>query len=105
MKFMRIVVFFDLPVKEKDERREATQFRQALLKDGYFMMQYSVYTRICSSQEAVEKHIRRLHTYLPTNGSIRALVVTEKQFERMHILLGKLTYKDYPEEIEGPLVF
>jgi len=99
------MVLFDLPVVEVKARKEASQFRQALIKDGYSMMQYSVYTRICSSVEAVDKHIRRLHTYLPTDGSVRALVVTEKQFEKMHVLLGKLTYKDAPEEITGPLVF
>ena len=102
---MRIMVMFDLPVIDPQERREASQFRQALIKDGYSMMQYSIYTRICSSLESVDKHIRRLHTYLPTDGSVRALVVTEKQFDRMYILLGKATYRDIGDETRGPLVF
>lgn len=44
--FMRIIVFFDLPVTTKAKRRAASQFRQFLLKDGYQMLQLSVYTRI-----------------------------------------------------------
>ena len=33
-KFMRMIVFFDLPVQTKTERRHATAFRNFLLKDG-----------------------------------------------------------------------
>ena len=32
-KYMRILVFFDSPVKTKKERRVATQFRNFLIKD------------------------------------------------------------------------
>ena len=37
-KFMRILVFFDMPVKTAPERREATRFRKFLLNDGYHML-------------------------------------------------------------------
>lgn len=43
---MWLFVFFDLPVKTKPERRTATRFRNFLLKDGYMMIQFSVYARI-----------------------------------------------------------
>ena len=39
-KFMRMLVFFDIPVKTKREKRIATAFRNFLLKDGYHMVQY-----------------------------------------------------------------
>lgn len=39
-KFMRMLVFFDIPVKTKRERRIAAAFRNFLLKDGYHMVQY-----------------------------------------------------------------
>lgn len=41
---MRIIVFFDLPVVNKKERKVYAQFRKFLLKDGYDMVQYSVYS-------------------------------------------------------------
>ena len=47
-KFMRILVFFDLPVVTKREKGTAAKFRQFLLKDGYHMVQWSVYSRICN---------------------------------------------------------
>ena len=57
---MRMMVFFDLPVKTKRQRRVATRFRNFLLKDGYFMVQYSVYCRVCNGLDAVEKHKQRI---------------------------------------------
>lgn len=85
---MYLFVFFDLPVKTKTERREATRFRQFLLNDGYDMMQLSVYTRVCRGQDAVDKHLRRIEKNLPPKGSVRALQVTERQFARMRTLVG-----------------
>ena len=80
-KFMRMLVFFDIPVKTKRERRIAAAFRNFLLKDGYHMVQYSVYARVCNGMDAVQKHRSRLNTALPENGSVRLLVITEKQYE------------------------
>ena len=49
---MRLIVMFDLPVMTKAERRAATQFRNFLLNDGYYMMQFSIYIRLCNGIEA-----------------------------------------------------
>ena len=102
---MRILVFFDLPVKTKKERREATQFRNFLLNDGYHMIQYSVYARVCNVMDAVSKHRTRLRQNLPCNGSIRMLVITEKQFEAIEILIGKLTEADDSFQCEQLSIF
>ncbi len=85
---MWLMVFFDLPVTTKEARQTATRFRNFLLKDGYVMLQYSVYARVCNGAERVDKHLKRLQTVLPRKGSIRALQVTEQQYGRMKILLG-----------------
>ena len=92
-KFMRMLVFFDIPVKTAKQRRSATGFRNFLLKDGYHMVQYSVYARVCNGLDAVAKHKARLHSYLPDNGSVRLLVITEKQYETIEILVGNY-YED-----------
>lgn len=104
-KFMRILVFFDLPVKTKSERREATRFRNFLLTDGYHMLQYSVYARVCNGMDAVEKHRTRVKQNLPNNGAIRLLVITEKQYEAIDILLGNLTQADEPFQCEQLTIF
>lgn len=95
---MRIIVFFDLPVVLPSERKAYSRFRKFLLKDGYTMLQFSVYSRICNGEDSVRKHMGRLKANLPpVNGAIRAMKVTERQFENMEILLGSTT----PEEELG----
>lgn len=104
-KFMRIMVFFDLPVKTKAQRREATRFRNFLLADGYHMLQYSVYARVCNGLDAVEKHRQRVKQNLLANGAIRLMVITEKQYEAIDILLGKLTEADDKFQCEQLSIF
>ena len=93
-KFMRMIVFFDLPVKTKTQRRVAAQFRKFLVKDGYFMVQYSVYCRICNGYDDVEKHKIRIRNNKPDNGSVRLLVITEKQYEKMELIIGNLVTEE-----------
>lgn len=104
-KFMRMIVFFDIPVKTKRQRRIATGFRNFLLKDGYHMVQFSVYARICNGMDAVEKHRARLYAALPENGSVRLLVITEKQYESIEILVGDLHEDDTPFICEQLSIF
>ena len=85
---MRMMVFFDLPVTTKAERRAYTLFRRFLLNDGYDMIQFSVYGRILNGGDAEDKHMKRLLANLPAQGSVRVLTVTEKQFASMKILVG-----------------
>ena len=104
-RFMRIIVFFDLPVKTRAERREASRFRSFLLNDGYHMLQYSVYARVCNGMDAVEKHRERAKRNLPNDGAIRMMVITEKQYEAIDILLGKLTSADETFQCEQLTIF
>uniref|UniRef100_UPI003FEFCC4D CRISPR-associated endonuclease Cas2 n=1 Tax=Roseburia sp. TaxID=2049040 RepID=UPI003FEFCC4D len=99
-KFMRMLVFFDLPVVTAKERKAATKFRNFLLKDGYHMMQWSVYTRICNGTDAVAMHQQRLKLNLPEKGSVRLLTLTEKQFESIEVLLGTKTFDDGSQSTE-----
>ena len=104
-KFMRILVFFDLPVITKREKGTAAKFRQFLLKDGYNMIQWSVYSRVCNGMDSVAMHKARLQQNLPSKGSVRMLTLTEKQYESMEIMLGTKTFDDTPESIELMDVF
>lgn len=92
--FMRIIVFFDLPVVKKSERKIYAQFRRFLLNDGYDMIQFSVYSRLCNGTDMANKHLKRLISVLPDKGSVRCLTVTEKQYGEMKFLVGKPTVKE-----------
>ena len=72
---MWLFVFFDLPVLTKQQRKQATQFRKALEKDGFSMMQFSVYVRHCPSKENVEVHMKRVRLALPTAGQVSILAI------------------------------
>lgn len=100
---MRLLVMFDLPVMSAEERKAATQFRKFLLNDGYYMMQYSVYIRICNGNEAAQKHLARLQNKIPIKGAVRAIIITEKQYEAMKILCGKKN-SDFDKNAQQQLV-
>lgn len=91
---MRVVVLFDLPTGTKAERRAATQFRKHLLDDGFDMLQFSVYTRLCPNRDNAEKHMLRTKRNAPDSGSVRVLYLTEQQFTSMYILVGEKTVQE-----------
>ena len=104
-RLMRILVMFDLPVKTKAQRRCATQFRNFLVGDGYHMVQYSVYARVCNGRDSIETHKHRLRLALPSEGSVRMLVITEKQYGAIELLVGKPTVYDKPQQFEQLMIF
>ena len=87
---MWVIAMFDLPTDTKRARRNYTVFRKNLLKDGFSMVQYSIYIRHCASEENAKVHDKRVESFLPPDGEVRLLTITDKQFERMRIFLGKM---------------
>lgn len=104
-KLMWLMVFFDLPVTSREERRAATRFRKDLIKDGFIMLQYSVYARVCNGDERLEKHSKRVQRVLPEYGSIRMLPVTDRQYGRMACLLGQKKPQEKTNGAEQLLLF
>ena len=88
-----LYAMFDLPVVTKIQRRRASQFRKGLLKDGFTMLQYSVYIRHCASKENMEVHERRVKMMTPEDGTVSLLAVTDRQFGEMKTLYGKNAVK------------
>ena len=91
---MRLMIFFDLPVKTKQQRSTATSFRNALIKDGFYMVQFSVYARVCNGIEAAQKFENRVIKIAPANGSVRLMTVTEKQYAEIKIVTGSQKERD-----------
>ena len=86
--FMRLILFFDLPVMTPKQRHAYNVFRKYLIKNGYMMMQFSVYCKIFANREAAVKHVNILKKNVPKEGQIRILVVTEKQYAKIEIIVG-----------------
>ena len=98
-----MLVVFDLPVMSQVQRKRATDFRKFLLDQGYLMIQYSVYARACVSHNRMETQMRRLKMNIPPEGHIRAIYVTQAQWERMFIMHGKACddppLEKFPEQL------
>ena len=86
---MWVLAMFDLPVATARARRAYTQFRKKLLRDGFAMLQYSVYIRHCASEENAQVHYKRVAEFLPDEGEVRLLCITDKQYEKMGVFWGK----------------
>ncbi len=100
---MWILAMFDLPTDTKQARKSYTRFRKFLLEDGFTMMQYSVYARHCASRENADVHRSRIKSHLPSDGEVRVLTITDKQFERMGIFWGKV--RKEPDYVPSQLQF
>lgn len=88
---MRILVFFDLPTETGEDRRSYRKFRKALVKNGFIMLQESVYCKMISSP-SVEQSVRNLiRKNKPEKGLVQFLCVTEKQFSKMEYVVGEYT--------------
>ncbi|MEX2344760.1 MAG: CRISPR-associated endonuclease Cas2 [Balneolaceae bacterium] len=89
MKTMWMIVMFDLPVDTQEAVKEANDFRIRLKKDGFLMMQLSIYSRHCPSRENADVHERRIKQFLPPDGEVRIMRITDKQFGKMKIFRGR----------------
>lgn len=88
-RIMWLFVFFDLPTETKKDRKNASGFRTSLLKDGFAMMQYSVYVRHCASGESADVHEKRIQRLLPPLGKVSILRITDKQYGNIMNFWGK----------------
>lgn len=86
---MWLMVLFDLPVDSKQARKQYGQFRKTLLRDGFIMLQYSVYARYCMSEEASLTYRQAVRDALPPEGHVRLISVTERQYSKMEVFWGK----------------
>ena len=90
-RFMRMIVFFDLPMETLEEKRNYRNFRKALIENGFIMLQKSVYCKMMTSP-TVEKSMKNIiHKNKPSAGVVQSLTVTEKQFVKMDYVVGEYT--------------
>ena len=87
-KFMRMILFFDLPMNTNKEIRIYTQFRKHLIKSGFTMLQYSVYCKVFNNVESAKSYSKILKKNIPSKGQIRIMIITEKQYNDIEIIIG-----------------
>lgn len=92
-RFMRVLLFFDLPTISSDDRKNYRKFHKFLKDEGFFMLQESVYTKLVLNGINANLMKNKINKNLPPTGVIHTLVITEKQFSQMEILIEKKCYK------------
>lgn len=88
-RFVRILVFFDLPVITNEDKRNYRNFRKFLIKNGFIMMQESVYCKMAVTRGAAEQIVKNIRASKPPQGLVQLLTVTEKQFAAMEVITGE----------------
>lgn len=88
-RFMRVMVFFDLPVLTDKNKRDYYNFRKYLLKSGFLMMQESVYCKLAQNSTVAESIVESLRKNKPDEGLVQVLRITEKQYSKMECIVGQ----------------
>lgn len=104
VRYMRLVLFFDLPVDTAKQRRDYRLFRKFLLRDGYLPLQESVYAKLVVNDGAAGSAIARVRKNRPPAGLVQILKVTESQFATMEYITGNRDAYDEVDTMEELLV-
>ena len=88
-RFMRILVFFDLPTETSRDRKIYSKFRRFLVKEGVIMMQESVYSKLTLNNSITNAIRDKIEKNKPPKGIVQMLVITEKQFSSMEYIVRK----------------
>lgn len=87
-RYMRLICYFDLPTFTSTNRRNYRKFRQWLIREGFVMVQQSVYSKLCLNGTAAKIEIDRLERHKPQEGNVMLTLITEKQFASTVFLVG-----------------
>lgn len=70
-RYMRIMIFFDLPTLSYNDRRNYSQFRKFLIKSGFLMLQESVYSKLVLNQIVCEQMKDKVKNACPKAGVVQ----------------------------------
>ncbi|MCL2522856.1 MAG: CRISPR-associated endonuclease Cas2 [Erysipelotrichales bacterium] len=88
-RFVRIMIFFDLPTLSLADGKNYRKFHKFLIKNGFIMTQYSVYTKLILNESQAASIKSLIVKNVPPKGLVQCLKVTEKQFADIEYLVGK----------------
>lgn len=88
-KQMRILLIYDLPMEEEKDRRIYNKFHKDIISLGFYMLQFSVYTKVIQNETTFKQQYTKLRKLIPSKGNIIILKITEKQYQDMIYLTGE----------------
>ena len=84
-RFMRAIVFFDLPTLTAEDKREYRLFRKVLLENGFYMMQESVYCRLLLNPNALQAAVETIRKHAPPRVWFRFLPSRKSNFPKWNM--------------------
>lgn len=88
-RFMRVIVFFDLPTETAKDRKIYSKFRKMLINEGFIMMQESVYSKLALNNSIANSIKEKIYKNKPSKGIVQILVITEKQYSGIEYVVGE----------------
>ena len=85
------LLMYDMPMQTDIEILEYKNFRKKLIEKGYYQLQKSVYIVRSKTKEKIELTEKQLTMLAPKNSSIRSIILTEEQFQKMKVISGDTT--------------
>ena len=85
------MIMYDLPMHTDNEILRYKNFRKKLIEKGYYQLQKSVYIIRSKTKEKIELAEKQLSILAPENSSIRSIILTDEQFQKMKIISGEAT--------------
>lgn len=101
---MRMLVFFDLPTVKAIDRRNYNRFRKFLIKEGFIMVQESVYCKLVLNHSIMNSVKKRVEKNAPQKGLVQLLCVTEKQYASIEYITGSKINKKVIDSMERLIV-
>ena len=92
-RYMRVIVFFDLPVLTEKNRKEYRDFRKFLIKSGFLMLQESVYCKLAQNSTVADTIHENVRKNKPSAGLVQLFRVTEKQYAKMDFIVEESNSK------------
>lgn len=87
-KQMRVLLIYDLPMVNDSDRVVYNRFHNNIKKIGFYMIQYSVYTKVIQNESSFIQRCDQIKKIIPDRGNIIILKITEKQYQNMIHLKG-----------------
>jgi CRISPR-associated protein Cas2 len=88
IRYMRILLFFDLPTLTIEQRRDYRKFRKWLVSEGFIMIQESVYSKLAMNRNSAKLIIENVRRHKTEEGNIQILVISEKQYNKIELIVG-----------------
>ena len=85
------LIMYDLLMQTDNEILRYKNFRKKLIEKGYYQLQKSIYIIRSKTKEKIELAEKQLSIMAPENSSIRSIILTEDQFQKMKVLAGEVT--------------